>query len=105
MGVGLEALKGWSVVNAKAMMAVDRLDRDNDLLATLSFSTSVSRDTTLPWKVQRTLGFIQIKAVLGLLVAVNEKSQRRYSYTQLSASKRPPQTGTVYFITTYLCES
>ena len=59
----------------EAMMAVDRLDRDNDL------------DTTLPRKVQRSLGFIQVKAILGLRVAVNEKSQRRY--TQLSASVAP----------------
>ena len=86
----------------EAMMAIDRLDRDNDLLATL-FSTPVSRGTTLPRKVQQTLGFIHIKAALGLRVAVNEKSQTRY--TQLSASKRSPQTSTISFITTYLCES
>ena len=49
--------------------------------------------------MQQTLGFIHIKAALGLQVAVNEKSQRHY--TQLSASKRAPQTGTVCFITTY----
>ena len=87
----------------EAMMAVDRLDRDNDSISHAFFSTPVSRDTTLPRKVQRTLGFIHIKAVLGLHVTVNEKSQR--CYTQLSASKRPPKTGTVRFIITCLCGS
>ena len=38
------------------------------------FSKPISRDTMLPTKVQRNSGFIDIKAVLGSCLAVNEKS-------------------------------
>ena len=52
------------------------------------FSTSVSRN--IPAKVQLTS---HIKAVSGLHLNVNEKSQRRY--TKLATGEFSPQTGTV----------
>ena len=42
------------------------------------FSTPISRNTTLTMKVQRPLGFVNIKTVLELHLAISEKSQRRY---------------------------
>ena len=60
------------------MSVVDRLDCKNDLLASLSSHLPMKRDTTLATKVQLTRGFIAIKTVLWLHLAVNEKSQRRY---------------------------
>ena len=44
----------------------------------------------LPRKVQRTLGFIHIKAVLGLRVAVNEKAKdATHNYQQVSVPHKP----------------
>ena len=71
----------------EAIMVVDRHD---------FFSALESRDTTLATKVQRPLGFVYIKAVLGLRFAVNEKNQIRY--TLPTTSKRSPH---VCFKTTY----
>ena len=44
-----------------------------------SVSTPMKRDTTLATEVQRTTGFIAIKTVPRLHLAVNEKSQKRYT--------------------------
>ena len=82
----------------EAIMVVDQLDRKSGLFTTIS-SQRLKVETTLATKVQWPLGFVYIKAVLGLRFAVNEKSQRRY--TLLSTSKRSPQSGTVCFKTTY----
>ena len=68
------------------------VDRKSELFATIS-SQRLKVDTTLATKVQRPLGFVYIKAVLGVRFAVNEKSQRRY--TLLSTSKRSPQSGVI----------
>ena len=76
-------------------MVVDWLDRKSGYF----FSAPESRETMLATKVQRPLGFVYIKAFLGLRFAVDEKSQR--CYTLLSTSKRSPQSGTVCFKTTY----
>ena len=79
-------------------MVVDRLDRKSGLFVTIS-SQRLKVETTLATKVQRPLGFVYIKVILGLHFAVNEKSQRRY--TLLSTSKRTPQSGTAWFKATY----
>ena len=57
MEFGLEALKGNTVVNTGSI--VDRLNCESDLLAT---------------KLQWTLGFIHIKAVLRLHLTLNDKN-------------------------------
>ena len=49
------------------------------------FSTPMKRDTALPTEVQQTSGFILIKTVPRLNLALNEKSQRRY--TQQATNK------------------
>ena len=55
----------------EAIMVVDLLDHK------ITYSPV---ETTLSTKVQWTSNFIHIKAVLGLHLAVNEKSQRCYTY-------------------------
>ena len=71
----------------EAMMVAIQLNRESDLhIHHVFFSMPVSRDPMLPMKVQWTLGFIHIEAVLGFFLAVNEKTQR--CYTQLPTSKR-----------------
>ena len=50
------------------------------------FPTPMKRDTTLATEVQWTSGFIAIKTVPGLHLAVNAKSRRRY--IQHAAKKR-----------------
>ena len=65
------------------MTVVDRLNRVSDLLA---MPMPMKRDTTPATEVQRTSGFIAIKTVPGLHLAVNEKSQKRY--TQQATKKR-----------------
>ena len=46
----------------ESMMVADQLNCESDLFAMFS-----SQDTTLPMKVQWTLGFIHIKIVLGFV--------------------------------------
>ena len=82
------------------MMVVDRLDRESDLFATFSSQCLKVQIQRYPRRcMHRPLGFVYIKAVLELHLAVNEKSERRC--TLLSTSKRSPQSGAVCFKTTY----
>ena len=90
MGFGLEALKGRSVVNARICDGCQSARSQKWLISHAFFSMPLSRDT-LPTKVQRTLlGFIHIKADLGLRVAVNEKAKdATHKYQQVRVSRKP----------------
>ena len=99
MKLGLKALKGWSVVNARSHNGCRSARSQKWLIHHDFFLVPESRDTALATKVQWPLGFVYIKAVLGLRFAVNEKSQKRY--TLLLTGKRFPQSGTVCFRITY----
>ena len=61
----------------EAMTVVDQINRKSDLFATIS-SQRLEVETMLPTMVQWPLGFVHIKAVLRLHLAVNKKSQRPY---------------------------
>ena len=86
MKLGLKALKGWSVVNARSHNGCRSARLQKWLIHHDLFSAPESSETMLATKVLWPLGFVYIKAVLGLRFAVNEKSQKRY--TLLLTSKR-----------------
>ena len=76
--VGPEALEGRSIMNSRSQDGCRSPRSERLVIDHVYFSTPISRNITLTTKVQWLLGFVNIKTVLKLHLAISEKSQRRY---------------------------